>query len=311
MTCIAIVGGTGLVGRALIETARAQGHRLRIAVRSHTPDWLLQLSQAAAGDCTTFSWQGGDAPFPGDEVRGCDALINLAGASIGDGRWTARRRELLRSSRIDTTVSLAAICRDASIPVLVNASGVAIYGLHAGEVDEEAPAHGEDFLAQLAQDWEAAALQAAPTTRVVLLRLGMVLSGQGSALQRIVPPWLPRFVPLVPLAGGRQGLPWIHLDVAASMLLAAATDAAWRGAVNGVAPDVATNAAFTRAAAAASGHFYFPLGPPALALRVALGRQADLVLADIRAIPKRAQAWNFAWRWPNLAMALENCLGNS
>ncbi|TVR09063.1 MAG: TIGR01777 family protein [Planctomycetota bacterium] len=298
---VLVVGGTGLLGRRFITAALAAGYTIRCTLRGEAPAWL----RACEGEqLDTMAWKGGDNPLPSDVWDGVESVVNLAGASIADGRWTSGRKQVLRDSRLATTRSIVqGMARQSHLRTLINASGVAIYGLHASGADEESPPQRDHFLAELAGDWEAEA-QAAPQ-RVVLLRLGLVVAPSGGAMEKIVPRWLPRLTPLVPLGHGRQGVSWIHIDDAVAMILAAIANERWRGAVNAVAPEPVDNGHFTQVAAGVSGHPYIGIGVPRLALKAALGQQSALVLADSWVYPMRPKAWGFVHRYPHIHQALQ------
>jgi uncharacterized protein (TIGR01777 family) len=216
----------------------------------------------------------------------------------------------LSDSRIATTQSLVAtIAENASVKALVNASGISVYGFDRPPADEESPTHGDHFLADLALEWEAAAQAANKFAhcRAVSLRIGVVLSGEGGPLKNIIPGWMPRFLPLVPLADGKQGMPWVHVDDVVGMICTALGDERWQGVVNAVAPEQVDNAGFTRQAARHSGHWYFPFGPPVWLLRLILGEMASIITGDISVVPKRAQELGYVWQHDSLASALVAC----
>ena len=297
------VGCTGLVGKSFISHMVAQASPVRVVVRSQTPSWLDELAKAH-DFVETIQCDGGKTPLPLSHLDGCSAVVNLAGAPIADGRWTDSRKDVLRSSRVDTTESIArAIAQAPHVGVLINASGVSIYGLSGGVANEDSPTKGDHFLAELAIDWENAAssLNHIDHCRLVCLRIGVVLSGEGGPLEKMIPGWLPRFAPLVPLAGGKQGMPWTHVDDVVAMISTAITDERWTGPVNAVAPEQVTNAEFMRIAAKQSGHCYCPAGPPAWLLHTMLGELAIVVTGDMQVEAKRAKEWGYEWHHPTVS----------
>ncbi|MGH9541525.1 MAG: TIGR01777 family oxidoreductase, partial [Terriglobales bacterium] len=245
-------------------------------------------------------------------------VVNLAGASIGAGRWRAARRRLLTESRVATTERLARALREMPRPprVLVSASAVGYYGDRGDEALTESSAAGGGFLATLVAAWEAAALaavqRAAPRAngsamRVVLPRFGVVLSAQGGALARLLP--LFRLGLGGRLGTGRQWMPWIALDDAVGVIRAALPDQPdaerYRGPINVVAPQTVTNAEFTRALAAVLRRPAV-LPAPAPLLRLALGRLGDeLLLASQCVVPARLLALGFPYRHRQLTEALK------
>jgi len=231
--------------------------------------------------------------------------VNLAGASIAAGRWTEARKRLLWSSRVDATQSLIAALSRLSPPpaVFISASAVGYYGDRGDELLTEASAPGKDFLAQLAQNWEAAAQQAAQHgMRTVILRFGMVLAPHGGALARMLPPF--RFGLGGPLGSGRQWVSWIALEDAVGIITQALEHAEWGGVYNAVAPEPVRNRDFARALGHVLGR-PAALPVPAVALRLLFGELADaLLLASQRVIPQRLQAVGYQYAYNDLTMAL-------
>jgi len=287
-----LTGGTGLVGRALVHALVARGDSATV---------LSRRSAAAA-------WPGvamihGDPTEPGpwqDAVAGHDAVVNLAGERIVDPpqRWTASRKEQMRRSRIDTTRNLVMAIRRAKQPpgVLVSGSAVGIYGdCGDAELAEEDPA-GNDYLARLAADWEAAAREAEPVTRVVSPRFGLVLSAEGGALPPML--WPFRLSLGGSLGSGKQWWSWIHLHDAVSLLLFT-IDRGLRGAVNATAPQPVTAREFARTLGKTLRR-PAALAVPAWALRLALGEAADALLFSQRVLPRRALHAGFQFRFTTL-----------
>lgn len=309
LSSIALVGCTGLVGQALCQHLLASGHSLRLLVRSHKPEWLEELEQSSAR-LVCCQWDGGDAPLPPSHLENCHAVVNLAGAPVADARWTPKRKHILHTSRIETTRSVvSAIAQSPGVQTLVNASGISVYGIDKPLANEESETHGDHFLAELALEWEQEAFRAEQVSdcRVLAVRIGVVLSGKGGPLEKMIPPFLPGFVPLVPLAGGKQAMPWVHVDDVAGMITAALENDNWSGVVNAVAPEHLSNAEFTKLAAAHSGHWYFPLGPPAWLLRFLLGEMSTIITGDIPVESTKTSELGYDWQHKTLSSALRAC----
>lgn len=299
---IVVTGASGLIGSALVPALRADGHQVHPLVRRPPRNENEIFWDPAAGRLDPAA------------LVGVDAAVNLAGAGIGDRRWTDSYRRVLRTSRIDSTRLLATTLAglEPRPRVLLSSSAIGWYGRSAGSdeqaVDETAPP-GTGFLAELTRDWEAAADPARQAgIRVVHLRTGLVLSGHGGTLGRLLP--LFRLGLGGRLGSGRQWMSWISLaDTVAAIrfLLAAGSDAAGgevSGPVNLVAPEPVTNAEFTRALAEAV-HRPALFRVPRVALRAALGEFADEgVLASQRIRPGVLSAAGFEFRHPDLAGAL-------
>jgi hypothetical protein len=230
--------------------------------------------------------------------------VNLAGESIAGGRWTDERKAAIRASRVEGTHAIVdAIAAASSRPkVLVSASAVGWYGPRDDEeLDETAPA-GEGFLASVCRAWEAAALGAAAHgVRTVALRIGVVLGPNGGALGRMLVPF--RACLGGRLGSGRQWMSWVHRDDVVGLVLATLASDAYAGPVNATAPTPVRNRDFT-AALARAVHRPALLPVPGVALRLALGEMADMLLTGQRVVPKVATGAGYEFRHPDLAVAI-------
>jgi len=291
---ILIAGGTGLVGTHLARALRESGAEVQV------------LSRKANGP-GTCAWEA----LP-ELMEGSHAIINLAGAGIADERWSPARKEVLRQSRLEPTERiLKALASCTARPsVLVNASAVGIYGYQREELLDEAQPPGDDFLAELCRDWEAAADRAGTLgLRVVKLRLGVVLARDGGALPRIAQPM--RLFAGAILGSGRQGFSWIHIEDLVRLILEALRNPAFEGAFNATAPLPCTHGAFTRMLAQ---RLHRPIWPvPALftrtALKLLVGEMAEpMLLGGVFASPRKALERGFTFRFPNAEKALEDLL---
>src|SRR5215475_5248734 len=278
---ILVTGSTGLVGKALVSALAKEGHSVCRLVRPET-----NANDDSGGFNVAWNPETGEL---GGAAVGPDAVVNLSGASIGDGRWTNKRKEVLRSSRVDVTRALlGAIGRmNAKPPVFVSASAIGFYAHRGDEVLTEESVAGDGFLADIAKDWEAEALQAASwSTRVVLTRFGIILAKHGGALAKMAKPF--RFGLGGRLGNGKQWMSWIALEDVVGVLKMAITNAAVFGAVNVVSPQPVTNAEFTKELARALHRpAIFPVPP--FALRLVLGREmADALLTSSqRVVPEK------------------------
>jgi uncharacterized protein (TIGR01777 family) len=295
---VLISGASGLMGAALTGSLRADGHSVCHLVRPG--------GKAAPGD---VQWNPLNALVDVPAMEGFDAVVNLNGASIGGGRWTSKRKMILRSSRVDSTRVLVDALSHLRQPprVLICASATGYYGNRGDEVLNETSGYGNDFLAILCRAWEGEAARAASAgMRTVIARFGIVLSAEGGALPRMLT--LFKFGAGGRLGNGKQWMSWIALEDAVRVLRAAIDDARWNGAVNVVSPEPVRNAEFTRVLASVLHRpAIFPA--PAIALRLALGEMADaLLLASQRAQPVCLQRYGFAFRYENLEQALHAVL---
>jgi uncharacterized protein (TIGR01777 family) len=290
---IVVAGGSGFLGSALVASWRSEGHQVTVLTRQPRGDDQLAWSPGTSGD---GSWTRA--------VGAADAVINLAGESIAGRRWTTARKAAIRDSRVRATRALAAAITMAPQPpsVFISASGVGVYGPRGDEPVTEDTPPGFDFLASVCRDWESEALVASSSTRVVLLRTGLVLSKKGGALPQIALPF--QVFAGGPLGSGRQYMPWIHLEDWLALTRWALTTPSVTGPLNFAAPNPVTNAEFARALGRALGRPAF-MPAPAFALRLALGEMADaLLLTGQRVLPAKARALGFGFRYETIDEAL-------
>jgi uncharacterized protein (TIGR01777 family) len=294
---ILVSGSSGLVGSALTRVSRGEG------------DEVLRLVRRPARADDEVSWDPSTDTAPDlAAIDGADAVVHLAGAGVGDHRWTDSYKREIRDSRVRSTALLATTLARLEHPprVLLSGSAVGYYGAAGDvEVDENSPA-GNDFLARVCQEWEDAATPAADAgIRTVLLRSGIVLSMRGGALGKVLP--LFRAGLGARLGAGKQYVSWIARPdhVSALRFLLTADDVS--GAVNLTAPNPVTNAEYTKEIAAAV-HRPAWLISPAPALRVALGEFADTVVTGQRVLPTRLLTAGFTFGYPQLGGALRALL---
>jgi uncharacterized protein (TIGR01777 family) len=302
---ILVTGSTGLVGTALVSTLAGAGHTVCRLLRPES------AARGGAKDGFDVPWNPATGELGGAAV-GADAVVNLAGASIAGGRWTAERKALLRSSRVDTTRALVtALAKMNARPrVLVSASAIGYYGSRGDESLTEESAAGKDFLASLAQEWESEAVKAeALGIRVVRARFGIILARHGGALAKMLLPF--KLGVGGRIGSGQQWMSWVTLEDVAGILRFALENRAVPGAVNVVAPGALRNAEFTKELARALHRpALFPA--PAFALRLMLGEMADaLLLSSQRVVPRKLQQLGYRFLHPDLAVALAAVLSGT
>jgi uncharacterized protein (TIGR01777 family) len=299
---ILVTGSSGLVGTALVSAVARAGHTMCRLVRPQS------AGGAGAKEGFVVAWNPATGELGGAGV-GADAVVNLAGASIADGRWTAERKALLRTSRIDTTRALVgALARMNARPsVLVSASAIGYYGDRGGETLTEESKPGADFLPGLAQEWETEALKAeALGIRVVLARFGIILAREGGALPKMTLPF--KIGAGGKLGSGQQWMSWVTLEDVVGILRLAIENASIRGAINIVSPQPLQNAEFTKELAKVMHRpALFPA--PAFALRLALGEMADaLLLSSQRVVPQGLEKLGYRFLHSDLPSALNAVL---
>jgi hypothetical protein len=293
---VAVSGSTGLIGGALVERLRREGHTVARLVRS--------ARDAGAGD---IAWDPEAGTIDGAALEGMDAVVHLAGENVGT-RWTEEKKRRIRDSRIKGTRLISdTISRLARPPrVLVQASATGIYGDRGDEALDESSAPGTGFLADVGRDWEGASGHAqAAGIRVVKLRFGVVLTAKGGAVEKLLLPF--RMGVGGRIGTGRQWMPWISLDDAVEVVLRAIRDERLRGPVNAVAGSV-RNADFTDALARAL-HRPALIPVPAFGMRALFGQMADeALLAGQRAEPARLREIGHVFHHPTLDTALAAAL---
>src|SRR5579859_1160780 len=302
---ILVAGSSGLVGSALAPALVKAGHTVCSLVRPGT------VARNDSNDGFRVAWNPATGELGGAAV-GADAVVNLAGASIADGRWSAARKAELRSSRIDTTRALVAALgkMNARPRVLVSASATGFYGNRGDELLSEESQSGNDFLSSLAKEWEAEALKAeAIGIRVVFARFGIILARDGGALPRMVLPF--RLFAGGKIGSGKQWMSWISLDDAIAILRFALEHGEVRGPMNVISPQPVQNVEFTKTLASAMHRpALFPA--PAFALRLALGEMADaLLLSSQRVLPRKLESLGYRFLQADLGSALAAILSAS
>jgi uncharacterized protein len=291
---VAVTGATGLVGSALVKALAARG------------DDVTELSRST-------NWPDPKAaPPPAEALRGRDAVVHLLGEPIAQ-RWNDDAKREIRDSRVLSTrnlvTALGELPEGERPKVLVSQSGAGWYGHRGDERLDESHPSGDDFLARLSADWEAEARRAEELgVRVVVNRTGMVLSPAGGALAKMLP-----FFKLGiggPVAGGRQYVPWVHLDdVVGAILFELDTEAA-SGPINVTAPEPATNRDFSKALGRALRRP--AIAPvPALAVKVLYGEMSDIVTTGQRAVPARLTELGYAFRWARVEDALRDATASA
>ena len=306
---ILLVGATGFIGRTLGISLYRAGYDLTVLTRNPS-----KAKKDLPFPCETVAWEenkteGAAAKLqvPLKAVESAHAVINLAGESIADGRWTAERKKILRDSRVSTTEAissaLAAAKKRPSVWIQTSATG--LYGPRGSEELTETSTAGEGFLAEICKDWEAAAVAAKdPTTRLVLMRIGVVLGLDGGALPKLAA--LRQRGASIVIGSGSQWLSWIHIDDLVNLIVTSVEDNRYEGPVNGVAPMPCTWGELNDAL---SGSSLPPVKAPSVAIRLTTGEGPLALAASQKIIPKRALDRGFSFAYPTLDAALTDLLG--
>ena len=302
-------GGHGLIGGALTRRLLDDGHRVVHLVRPSGP------SARPSGPSTTsyqevVGWDPPNGTIDREALERCGpigAAVNLAGAGIGDRRWTPARRRLIMASRCDSTRLLAGVLASLAPgpSVLVSGSAIGVYGDRGDEQLTEDSGPGAGFLAGVCQAWESASAPAEDAgIRVVRLRTGVVLAPGGGALARMLPPF--RLGLGARLGTGRQYVSWITLEDEVEAIVRAIGDARLSGPLNGTAPQPVTNSELTRALGRALNRPAV-LALPRPLLAAVLGRDlaGELLLASQRVLPAGLQSVGHRFIHPDIDSALD------
>lgn len=290
---VVITGASGLLGTALAKALRARS----TPVTGVTRDPGRRSSDGVR-------WVSWDA-LP-DAVGSAAAVVHLAGAGVVDRRWTAARKRELHRSRIGTAERVVEAIKQAGEKpsVLISASASGYYGSRGAEELGESAAPGDDFLARLCMDWEAAA--SGSGVRTVILRLGLTLSAEGGALKRLLLPF--RLGLGGPVGWGGHYVPWIHVDDTVGAILHAMSSTAAEGPLNLAAPVAVTNRELSKALGRVLHRpALLPL-PPALLQRL-MGERASLLTTSQRMLPQRLQELGYDFAYPELEPALRDLVG--
>ncbi len=301
---VLILGGSGFVGRELSIHLARQGHSVRILSRSSR-----EVENQFTAPCEILEWDGID--LPPAALEDCAVIVNLVGEGIADRAWTEKRRSQIIQSRTTSVKALARALKTTSKKpaVVIQATAVGYYGDRGDEELTEESGPGSGFLASTCTAWEQSLEQLEATDlRLVVLRLGMVLGLTGGALPKLAAIYSNRLG--AALGSGKQWMSWIHIDDLVAMISAAIEDKNWQGTFNATAPAPCRNSDFNRALAKHGKYQTLP-NAPAIAVRIAMGQRAELVLSSTRATPKRALKLNYAFKFKTIEDAIENLLSDS
>lgn len=293
---VLVTGSHGLIGSALIPRLQQGGHTVTRLVRG----------TAGAGE---VAWNPDTGTIDRAGVEGHDGVVHMAGVGIGDHRWTEEHKRAVLESRVKGTRLLSeTLASLEQKPVLVSSSAVGYYGNRGDEELTETSSPGDDFLADVCKQWEAATAPAeASGIRVVHLRTGIVLSANGGALRQMLTPF--KFGLGGRLGSGRQWFSWITIDDEVGAIVHALTNADISGPMNATAPNPVTNADFTKALGRAL-HRPTVVPVPTFGLRALFGREMaeTMLLTGQRVLPTVLQRTGFGFQQPNLDGALSAIL---
>lgn len=302
---ILITGATGLLGGHLTRSLISKGCEVVWLVRN--PEHIRMPGIKA------FRWSLKDGYVDPAALEGVSAVVHLAGANVGESRWTDKRKKEILESRTQGTALLAKALDTIpnQVRVVVSASATGYYGNHpAGMVMQEITPPGQDFLATVTSAWESAAAQLKSTERrLVVLRIGVVLSTAGGAVPKLSLPI--KWMVGSPVGSGKQIISWIHAEDACELIAFAIRQESIQGVYNAAAPEVVSNTDFTRALARSLRRPLWLPNVPAFALRMMLGEMADMVLGGAAVSSEKIQQAGFHFAFPDLTSALADLFPDS
>jgi uncharacterized protein (TIGR01777 family) len=287
---IAITGSSGLIGSALVGHLKSEGHTVQRLVRR----------DPVSSD--EIKWDPKTGYVDIEALRGVDAVIHLAGVGVGDKRWSKKYRAEILNSRLLGTTAIANAVAEIKPSVFISASAIGWYGESGNRGVIESDSSGDDFLAAVCREWEAAADLAGTSVRTVKIRTGLVLDPTGGALGKMLP--LFKLGLGGKLGSGKQWWSWITLHDHIRAIDFILSHKEIEGPVNLTSPNPVTNQEFTSALARAMKRpALFPA--PAIALKLALGGFSSEILGSKKVIPQKLSEAGFTWDYPHVSSALE------
>jgi uncharacterized protein (TIGR01777 family) len=303
---IIITGGTGLIGKSLSQALAASGHEVIVLTRQ--PEKVKDMPASVK----LQKWDSKSAEGWGELADGAGAIVNLAGAGIADQRWSADRKQEIRSSRIDAGKAVMAAIEAASIKpkTLIQSSAVGYYGTQTGDAQvTESFSPGGDFLSKVCFDWEASTAPAGKFgVRRAIIRTGVVLSNEGGAFPKQAMPF--KFFAGGPVGSGKQWYPWIHIDDEVRAIQFLIENEKAEGPFNLSAPNPVTNKEFGRLLGEALGRPSI-MPAPGFAIQAVFGEMATVLLEGQRAVPQRLLELGFKFKCETAQAALRDLVGSA
>jgi len=300
MATVLITGGTGLVGKYLCKRLKEKEYDVAI----------LSSKRKQEGEIPTYTWDLDKKEIQKEAIDTVDYIIHLAGANIGDKRWTAKRKQLIIDSRVKTGQLIFSKIKEQNkdLKAFISASAIGYYGtITLDKIFTEADPPANDFLGDTCRQWEQMTDRFKDLgIRAVKIRTGVVLTGQGGALSKMTAPVKMGIGSAV--GNGRQYLPWIHIDDLCDIYIKAIEDTQMKGAYNAVAPDQKTNKEFTQTIAhILKKPFWFP-NVPAIAMKLMFGKISEILLRGSRISSNKIKKTGYNFLFPDLESALADLL---
>jgi hypothetical protein len=304
-----LTGCTGFIGRELIPLLIKEGHSLTVLSRQSKErfkaianDQSINVIQMDPADSS--SWSKEEIQ---NSLKSCEGVINLAGEPIAEKRWTENQCKEIKNSRIETTKNLIENLRNQKKPpkVLINASAIGFYGSHPQTKFTEESISGDDFLASLCNEWESIAKNKPRSTRLVIIRIGIVLAKDGGALGKMLPIF--RAGLGGPIGDGKQWMSWIHRTDFCNLISESIKNSAWSGVINGVAPNPVRMNEFSSSLGQVLGRPSL-LAVPGPILKLILGDGARVVLEGQNVSNQRLNKLKFKFSFPTINDAFQAIL---
>lgn len=303
---VAITGATGFVGSRLVERLHSEGEQILVLSRNVEKAKRI-FPNSAYPNLEVVAYQPKQSGTWQKSIDGCDGVVNLAGAGIADERWNASRKlEIMDSRKVTTEKLVEAIAQANSKPsVLVSGSAIGYYGTSETATFDESSNSGNDFLAEVCREWEAAAQPVKDVgVRLVILRIGIVL-GMGGTVSKMLTPF--RLFAGGPIGSGKQWFSWVHIDDLVGLILHSLRHPEFQGVFNATAPNPVVMGEFCQDLGAALNRpSWIPV--PNFAIELLLGDGAVVVLEGQKVLPKQTLASGFEYQYPNVKPALKNIL---
>ncbi len=295
---VLLVGGSGFIGNYLGPMLVNAGYEIHLLTRKMKKDSTLSFP------AVQFEWNAQD-DIPDSALEGVSSIINLAGESIGQGRWTAAKQKRILESRVKVTDKVVFAANKFQISNLLQASAIGYYGDRDSEVINEQLDSGEGFLARTSKQWEAGLSNLSQKTRSVVMRIGVVLGNSGGALNEILMPYHMGVGATV--GSGKQYFSWIHIEDLSRFILAALDQNKYLGTYNLTAPEPITYGQLHKALL---NHFsgIEAAKVPSFLLKLVLGKKAELILMSQRVVPERLQKDGFKLKFNTIDLALRDLL---
>lgn len=298
METVIITGGSGLIGKQLSRKLKEAGYNVA----------LLSRKSSHNNDYAVFSWNPEKNEIDQNAISSADYIIHLAGAGIGDKRWTKKRRQIISDSRIKTGELIFKEVQDSGkkLKAFISASGIGYYGtITSDKIFTETDQPANDFLGEICRKWEQMADRFEESgIRTVKIRTGVVLTDKGGAFGRMIP--IVRMGIGSALGSGKQYMPWIHIEDLCNIYIKAIVDKSLKGAYNAVSPEHITNKNLMRALAKVLRKpFFFP-AVPSFTMKILFGKMSGILLDGSRVSADKIISAGYNFEFPDIESALKN-----